>query len=95
METLVVYDISEDDKRRKLRSYLQQYGLRRVQYSGFVGDIDSHDRFVLIKEIRRYVSCERDSIYVVPLCNRCLRLCRIVAEKELSFGEGGEVKIVS
>lgn len=95
METLVIYDISEDDKRRKLRDYLQQYGLRRVQYSGFVGNVNSHDRFVLSKEIKKYISSERDSIYIVPLCNRCLRQCRIVAEKELSFDRDGEVKIVS
>jgi len=85
METLVIYDISEDEKRRKLREHLQQYGMRRIQYSGFVGDINSHDRFVLSKDVRRYIGCERDSIYIIPLCNRCLRLCRIVAEKELSF----------
>lgn len=95
METLVIYDISEDKKRSKLRDHLQQYGLRRVQYSGFVGKINSHDRLVLLKEIRKYISCERDSIYVVPLCNRCLRQCRIVAEKALFFDENGEVKIVS
>lgn len=95
METLVIYDISEDEKRGKLRGHLQQYGLRRVQYSGFVGNINSHDRLVLSKEVRKYISCERDSIYIVPLCNRCLRLCRIVAEKGLSFDEEGDVKIVS
>jgi CRISPR-associated protein Cas2 len=95
METLVIYDISEDEKRRKLRDYLQQFGLRRVQYSSFVGNIDPHDRFVLTKKTKRYISCDRDSIYIVPLCNRCLRLCRIVAEEELSFGDDGEVKIVS
>lgn len=95
MRTLVIYDISEDEKRRKLRGYLQQYGLRRVQYSGFLGNINSHDRFVLYKEVGKYISSERDSIYIVPLCGRCLRLCRIVAERELAFDDKGEVEIVS
>ena len=63
---------------------MQGYGLSRVQYSGFVGELDPHDHMVLVGETKRFVAGERDSIYVVPLCGRCEKLCRIIT---LSRGE--------
>ena len=37
MVVLVIYDISSDEDRSKLSSLLQDYGLERIQYSGFRG----------------------------------------------------------
>ncbi|MEJ5292436.1 MAG: CRISPR-associated endonuclease Cas2 [Candidatus Methanosuratincola sp.] len=79
MQTLVIYDISEDKKREKLRGHLLNYGLKRVQYSGLIGDINSNDRLVLVNEVGKFISSETDSIYIVPLCDRCVRLCKIVS----------------
>lgn len=78
MQTLVIYDISEDKKRGKLRGHLLNYGLRRIQYSGLIGDINTHDRLILVKEVAQFISSSDDSIYVIPLCDRCVRLCKIV-----------------
>lgn len=94
MLTLIIYDITNDKQRTKLAHHLQNYGLYRVQYSGFVGDLNSHDRTLLAKEVRQYVNEEKDSIYIVPLCDRCAKLCKIIAEKELSLRDASEVKIV-
>ncbi|MEM3434381.1 MAG: CRISPR-associated endonuclease Cas2 [Candidatus Methanomethyliaceae archaeon] len=80
MLTLVIYDISSDEIRTKLANRLFDYGLQRVQYSAFKGELNSHDREVLVRELRNYIGGERDIIYVVPLCDRCARLCKIVSE---------------
>jgi len=93
LKTLVIYDISDDDKRTALREHLRDYGLKHIQYSGFLGDVNPHDRFVLSKEVGKYLSSERDSIYIVPLCNRCLRLCKIISISERDLEEE-EVEIV-
>lgn len=93
VRTLVIYDISEDEKRTRLREHLRDYGLRRIQYSGFMGEINPHDRFVLSREVGKYLSCERDSIYIVPLCGRCLRLCKIISEGKRAMEEE-DVEIV-
>ena len=58
---------------------LERFGLRRVQYSGFLGELSSNDREELIREIRKYVSGDKDSIYVLPLCSRCLRMATVLA----------------
>ncbi len=94
MRTLVFYDISDDRRRSKLRDYLRSYGLRRIQYSGFVGDVNPHDRRVLAIEVRRFVREERDSVYIVPLCGRCVRLCKIISVRPVSIVEESEIEVV-
>lgn len=94
MRTLVIYDISDDGKRSKLREHLRNCGLRGIQYSGFLGEVNPHDRFVLSKEVGKYLSGERDSIYIIPLCDRCLRLCRIISKYKVDMDDV-EVEIVS
>ena len=79
MQTLVIYDISEDKKREKLRGHLLNYGLRRIQYSGLLGNINTNDRLILANEVGKFISSESDSVYIVPLCDRCVRLCKIVS----------------
>lgn len=82
MRTLVIYDISDDRQRERLSEHIKNYGLRRVQYSGYLGEVNPHDRFVLSREVGKYLSSERDSIYIVPLCDRCVRLCKIVSQNK-------------
>lgn len=79
MQTLVIYDISEDKKREKLRGHLLNYGLKRIQYSGLLGNVQTNDRLLMVNEVQQYISCETDSIYILPLCDRCVRLCKIVS----------------
>lgn len=93
LKTLVIYDISDDDKRTGLREHLRDYGLNHIQYSGFLGEVNPHDRFVLSKEVDKFLSGERDSIYIVPLCSKCLRLCKIISEGGGDL-EDEEVEIV-
>ena len=93
MRTVVIYDISDDEKREKLREHILNYSLRRIQYSGYLGEVDPHDRFVLSREVGKYLSSERDSIYIIPLCDRCLRLCRIVSENRRDM-EDNTIEIV-
>jgi CRISPR-associated protein Cas2 len=95
MKTLVIYDIHDDGQRGKLREHLREYGLRRVQYSGFLGDLNTHDRLILAKEAGRFLSSENDSIYILPLCDRCLRLCRIIDQSGVSTIPETEVEIVT
>ncbi|MFQ6089576.1 MAG: CRISPR-associated endonuclease Cas2 [Methanosarcinales archaeon] len=93
MLTLVIYDISDDKKRTRLSKKLFSFGLTRIQYSAFKGELNPHDRGVLVKKVKRYLSSDRDSIYVIPLCKKCFRLVDIVSEKEISLSEE-RIKIV-
>jgi CRISPR-associated protein Cas2 len=93
MMTLVIYDISDDDDRGKLSNMLFDFGLQRIQYSGFKGDLNAHNRHILAKGITQYVTGEHDSIYVLPLCNNCVAICQIVSAKGAVFVDKSHVRI--
>lgn len=80
MLTLVIYDISDDKKRTHLSRKLLSYSLSRIQYSAFKGELNSHDRFVLQKELKKFLSTETDSIYIIPLCEKCFSLVEILSQ---------------
>jgi len=94
MQTLVIYDISSDSMRERLAKRLFDYGLQRVQLSAFCGELNSHDRVVLLKELPNFINCDRDRIYVVPLCERCVRLWRAVPGRTIEATREQEVRIV-
>jgi len=93
MKTLVIYDITEDDKRTKLLNHLRDYGLNHIQYSGFLGEVNPHDRHVLTREVEKYLSTENDSVYIIPLCDKCVKVCQIVSKTPMDMKED-TVKIV-
>lgn len=93
MKTLVIYDITEDDKRTKLLNRLRDYGLSHIQYSGFLGEVNPHDRHVLTREVEKYLSTENDSVYIIPLCDKCVKICQIVSKTPRDLRED-TVKIV-
>jgi len=118
MLTLVIYDITNNKQRTKLAKHLHEYGLQRVQKSGFVGELNPNDRMIVVKELRQFITEVKlkvedkekelghalledeltkilpDSVYVLPLCDRCMRLCRIVSDSELALEHTGQVTIV-
>ncbi len=94
MFTLVVYDISDDKDRTALSKMLENFGLKRIQFSAFTGELNPHDRHVLLQEIKKYVAGDRDSIYIIPLCERCMRVCEIIAINEISLVDESKVKVV-
>jgi len=94
MQTLVIYDISSNSLRDRLARRLFDYGLQRVQLSAFCGELNSHDREVLLKELPNFIGCERDRIYVVPLCDRCVKLWKAVAEEPVEVARERKVKII-
>ena len=68
---LVVYDIASDTHRLRLARLLEQFGMERVQYSAFRGNLHPADVDVLKKKLKKYISGERDCIFLIPLCRRC------------------------
>jgi CRISPR-associated protein Cas2 len=94
MFTLVIYDISNDKNRTKLAKKLENVGLRRIQFSSFSGELNPHDKHVLSQHVKRYTTQENESIYVIPLCERCKRVCEIIAKKDIALVDDDQVKVV-
>jgi CRISPR-associated protein Cas2 len=71
MKCLVVYDIPDDRVRSKVEDFCMDYGLDRVQYSAFLGDLArTHQEEMILKmgqklgdregKIQLFVICEKD-----------------------------------
>ncbi|AAM02523.1 CRISPR-associated endonuclease Cas2 [Methanopyrus kandleri] len=79
---LYVYDFKEpggEAERRKLRELLESHGAFRLQYSTYalLAEPEVHAR-VLRRVVARVDFEEGDSLIVVPMCRRCLRVARWV-----------------
>jgi CRISPR-associated protein Cas2 len=73
MRCLVVYDISDDRARAKVADMCQDYGLSRIQYSAFVGDVSRAHQDELLQKVRRRLGKLTGRIVLFPLCETDFR----------------------
>lgn len=67
MRYLLIYDISHDGTRNKIADVCLDYGMARIQYSAFLGQLTSaHQRELLLK-IRQRLGDHGANIQVFPL----------------------------
>ncbi len=74
MVTLVIYDIPDDNVRNKLAEVCKDYGLRRVQFSAFLGNLNHNRRQELIQRLRRTLGRKEGNIQVWPVCDKDVAL---------------------
>jgi len=72
MRYLVVYDISDDKLRARIAEKLKDYGLRRIQYSAFLGELIPRRLRSLVQDLRRIIGSkpmenERRIVHVFPV----------------------------
>ena len=68
MNCLLVYDIPDDNIRTKVADICLDYGLDRIQYSAFLGDLEkTHQEELMIKLAKRLCK-QPGNIQLVPLC---------------------------
>jgi len=68
MYYLVIYDIPDDRLRTKVADICLDYGLDRIQYSAFVGQLTQGQCRELVKRLRRQVGTCAVNIWIFPLC---------------------------
>lgn len=68
MLTWVIYDIVEDKPRTLVAKACQRAGIYRVQYSVFLGDLNSNEIDELALKIEELIDKESDRVYVFPMC---------------------------
>lgn len=67
MQCLLIYDISHDGARQKVADACLDYGLQRLQYSAFVGDLSRTHQRALFKEIEKRLGRRDGNIQLFPL----------------------------
>lgn len=68
---VVVYDISDPARWRKVYKILKNYGYR-VQYSVFEVQIKPEDALLLKRKLQKVIHSKEDSVYFYRQCNSCL-----------------------
>jgi len=67
---LVVYDITEDDVRNKVRNTLKDYGGNRIQYSAFVFDKSEIEMIQIMLKIKKIIGNTKGKVIAIPICAR-------------------------
>jgi CRISPR-associated protein Cas2 len=67
MQCLLIYDIPHDGARQKVADACLDYGLQRIQYSAFVGDLTRTHQRSLFKEIQKRLGRRAANIQLFPL----------------------------
>jgi CRISPR-associated protein Cas2 len=70
MRLLVVYDISHDGTRTKIADICQDYGLDRIQYSAFLGDLSRVHQEELMEKAADRLGTREGKIYLYPICGK-------------------------
>lgn len=74
MQTLVVYDISSNKVRNRVSECCKDYGLERIQWSAFRGELSTAGRRELALRLQRTMGREEGNIQLYPICDKDLAL---------------------
>lgn len=75
---MVIYDIPDDRIRYRVAERCKDYGLERIQYSAFAGDLDRNRREELMLRLAKTLGKKEGNIRLQPVCSRDLTLAKEV-----------------
>ena len=82
MRYLLIYDIPHDGVRTKVADACLDYGLERVQYSAFLGELNKTHQRELWLQIERRVGKHAASVQLYPLEEKSWLARRVMARTE-------------
>ncbi len=74
MISLLIYDIPDDKLRAKVADTCLDYGLARIQFSAFLGELNHNRQEEILQKIKRRVAGQQANIQIFPICEKDLRL---------------------
>ncbi len=74
MHTLVIYDITEDKIRNRIAEVCKDYGLRRIQWSAFLGKLSVNLREELHLKLVKTLKDNDGDIQLYPICSKDMNL---------------------
>ena len=82
MHTYVIYDIVEDRIRKKIADACLDYGLKRIQYSAYLGDINATRRRGLEAKLTREFGDAEGKIEVISVCAKDFDQRTVIGDTE-------------
>lgn len=78
MILLTIYDIENDNIRTKIAEACKDFGMKRIQYSAFLGDMNFTRRDELSLRLKRLLGQSPGNIQLIPLCDKDMRLRKVI-----------------
>jgi CRISPR-associated protein Cas2 len=87
--TYLFYDIIDDRIRNKVVKVCKDYGLERIQFSGFQGELNRNRRSELYLRLKQTLGSHAGKILILPVCEKDMKDRReiIVLEDETDAAE--------
>lgn len=70
MRCLLLYDIPDDRIRTKIADVCLDYGLDRIQFSAFSGDISRNHQEELFLKVTNLLGKKEGNVLVAPICGK-------------------------
>ena len=83
MRYLLIYDIAHDGVRTKVADACLDYGLERIQYSAFQGELSKTHQRELWVQIERRVGKQGAKVYLYPLEEKSWQARRLLEREEV------------
>lgn len=80
MDTIIIYDISENSLRTRVAKVLMDYGCIRIQESAFSGILNHNTREKLRLRLEKMMHDREGNIQFYPLCSKCFSLKESIGE---------------
>ncbi len=74
MIVLLIYDIPSDRVRGKVAEICLDYGLLRIQYSAFMGEMSRNRQGEILQKLKRRIGKSEANVQLFPLCEKDLAL---------------------
>ncbi len=78
MQCLLVYDIPNDRARDRIANVCLDYGLHRIQFSSFMGDLTRNRQEEIMQKISRMLGKQEGNVQLFPVCEKDLALRRVI-----------------
>jgi len=70
MKVLLIYDIPDDRVRNKVADLCLDYGLDRIQYSAFQGELRRTHQEELLMRIKKRLGKKPGDVRLIPICQK-------------------------
>lgn len=89
MIVLVIYDIPSDRLRERMAELCMDYGLVRVQFSAFLGEMNTNRQQELLQRMKREIARKAANVQLFPICEKDIRLRKklVVSGEQLALPE--------
>jgi CRISPR-associated protein Cas2 len=81
MQTLLIYDIPDDRVRTRIADVCLDYGLLRIQFSAFMGDLSRTHQEELLLQIKKRLGRKAGNVQLFPLDEQTWSRRRVIDQR--------------